>query len=351
MDHFAPSPSVVYSPVGDHASNRDARDATMDTPSNTSAVSVLIAGCGGCGINLARSHVNYPKNTKVSFFDTSNTNLRPGETLFMVTSGSGSGSNRAENARDIESALTQLSDSEIGDADVIIAVFSAGGGSGSVIGPFFIREAHRRGKRVIGVCVVDTRSSVEAKNTLNTLKTLSAVCRNNEIYLPMIILSNDNNGRRDIVNQAAEIMISNTLDILTTDVYEVDRNDRLNWINPTKVVPSSHGMKMVSFDSQWVASDPSVVLGLGSTEMVDSMLILQNNETEEENFTKQPPTRLRKVGIFVKERSPLVGRVTSDISSIDKVIDTVEKRSDQDKANKHQSVDRLDSSDSHDLVI
>lgn len=124
MDLTAPEPTGKDVPV--HVTP-EREKPTFDT-TNPSAVSVTIAGCGGCGINLSRPFKKSDKLANVLYFDTSMTNTRNGESAFIVTNGSGSGSNRAENAHDIERVIPQISDEDIGKADVAIVMFSLSGG-------------------------------------------------------------------------------------------------------------------------------------------------------------------------------------------------------------------------------
>jgi hypothetical protein len=318
-------------------------------------VTVTIAGAGGCGINLARPFLNKDRKdtdpVNVLYFDTSTTNSRYQEKVNVLASGSGSGSNRKEHARDIERVISQMSDEEIGKADVAIVISSLQGGSGSIISPILAREYHRRGMRVIVVAITDTSYSVGANNCLNTLKTFEAICRNNNLYLPAIILSNDAAQSRGPVDRAAFEAIANLLGLLTTPVYEVDRNDRLNWINPTKVVNSEPGLKILSAISHKDTDHGAVLLGFDSQEMVDSLLILQAHGDESTVF-QTPPARLKKTGFYYKDDvKPILGKVTSDVSSIDKIIDYVERMNHQDKSQKHQSNSRLSTSGSDDLIL
>ena len=87
-------------------------DADPQVFENKSAVNVSIIGCGGCGINLARPFLDNPEFGEhlkhVLYFDTSSTNTRYGEKVNIITNGSGSGSNRAENALEIERKIPLL---------------------------------------------------------------------------------------------------------------------------------------------------------------------------------------------------------------------------------------------------
>lgn len=319
------------------------KDASM-TGSTQTVVSVTIAGCGGCGINFAR-HFAQSRNAKTLFFDTSVANLRGTEKANIVTNGSGSGGHRAENAKNIEREIPQLNDEEIGKADVAIVVFSSGGGSGSVLGPLLIREYNRRGQRAIGVVITDTSSAVDAKNTQNTLKTLYAVAKNNDIYLPLIVLSNDNVSTNREVDETGIQLIQNLIDILTVAVFEVDRNDRLNWIDSSKVTGANPGIKILSLKTEKFIQNPKIVFGLESEEMVDSLLILQPSQDQGIRDQTIPMSRLKKVGIYIEPQQRIIGTVSSDVSSIDGVIDLVERMNNNTKAQRHGGLARLDGSE------
>lgn len=345
VDLTAPAPS------GQQPTPQPVQTHEVKVPENTkfSEVSVTLVGCGGCGINLSRPFKDNP-NSSVLFFDTSMTNSRPGEYVNIVTNGSGSGSNRATNAKDIESSIPKLTEEELGNSDVAVVLFSLAGGSGSVIAPLLIREYARRNRRVIGVCIADTSYSVGAKNTLNTLKTLTAVAKNNDLYLPMVILSNDLSTTRGAVDTSAILILEKIIKILSTEVYEVDRNDRLNWINPKTLIGSNAGLKLMTFYQEDSKINDALVMGTNSTEMVDALLVLQNSP-DDEVTTPLPMARLKKTGFFLKERHRLVGKVSSDISAVDSVIDYVEKMINAERAQKHSSLGRLDNTGDDDLVI
>lgn len=314
---------------------------------NNSGVSVTVIGCGGAGLNQARP---FKEKVNTIFFDTSSTNIRAGEKVKILANGSGSGSNRAENAREIEGSVGKLSDSDVGLADASIVMFSLAGGTGSVSGPLMIRELSRRGSRVIGVAIADTSSSTGAKNTNNTLKTLSAIAKNNDIYLPMIIVSNDNAQTRGEVDKTITTLVTALIGILTRPVYEVDRNDRLNWLNPKKVVDTTPGIKLITFDCEGMQINDEIVFGTGSEEMVDSLLVLQN--TPDDILKKPLPlARLKKTGFYVDEFINIVGKVSSDISSVNQIIVQIDKMFDVTKSQKHSTIDRLSVDGDEDLIL
>lgn len=358
MDLNAPTPNenpTKKSNTKTSFSQVEEHDTVVTQSTPKPDVSVTMVGCGGMGMNASRFFRNHTSLNKTLYFDTSMNNSRPGEDVYIIGSGNGSGSLRAENAREIDRQVPQIPDDHLGIADVAIVVFSLSGGTGSTLGPIMIREYAKRGVRPIGVVVADTTSAVGAKNTLNTLKTLTAIAKNNDIYLPLIVLTNDEAPTRQTVNDSAVNLMNALIDTLTKPVFEVDCNDRLNWINPTKVTGSSNGLKIMSFISDKNPVNEKVVLGIKSTEMVDSLLILHSAPDEPmRDNTPIPLARLKKEGFYHEPHHPIIAKVSSDITCINAIIDKVEKMQHQEKAQKHQSVDRLSLSDDNngdDLIL
>lgn len=342
MDITAPEPSSRQVLMGQE--NLKEVESVFE---NNSGVSVTIVGAGGAGINLARC---FKDKVNTLFFDTSSTNIRNGEKVNILANGSGSGSNRAENARELEGAIPRLNDTELGLADVVIVMFSLAGGSGSTAGPLLIREYANRGAKVVGVAIADTSSSIGAKNTNNTLKTLSAISKHNDIYLPMIIGSNDQAQTRGEVDKTIVTLVTALVGILTKPVYEVDRNDRLNWLNPKKVVDTTAGIKMITFDCEGMQVNTKIILGADSTEMVDSLLILQNT-ADDVLKSPLPLARLKKTGFYINEFINIIGKVSSDISSVNLIISQIDKMFDVTKSQKHSTIDRLDVSGDDQLIL
>lgn len=340
MDLTAPAPSGQKSQNTAHTPSPE-ETAVMITKRST--VTVTVAGCGGAGINFARHFTPAEQLEKVLFFDTSLTNTMAGERAWIFSDGSGSGSNRAENALDIERQIPQIKDDELGVNDVAIVMFSLGGGSGSVIGPILLREYAKRHARVIGVVVADTSSAVSAKNSMNTLKTLAAIAKNNNLYLPLLILSNDHANTRREVDEHMVHSVTNIINILTKEVREVDRNDRLNWIDPTKVIRTHPGLKIISVTSDKSKSDSKIIIGANSKEMLDSLLILQTSVDEPIRDTgTNSLSRLKKVGFYDGDSNPrLIGTVSSDISEIDSIIESIERMANAEKSQSHSALDRL----------
>jgi hypothetical protein len=348
VDNLAPepmSPTTNIVPINSAEANPNI--------SNPSVTKVTIAACGGCGMNLGRIFAGERDSVTLLNFDTSTTNGRKGEQIYVFGEGAGSGSLRSENAREIERKITSLSKEEMGgDGDVAVVIYSLAGGSGSVIGPLLTREYARQfNMRVICVVVADSSSATGAKNTLNTLKTLTQISTNMDLYIPLIMLSNDQPGGRSAADREATTILTDLIDLLTTPVYEVDRNDRMNWVNPSKVVNTKPGLKLMHLVSDNSSTDASVVVGVDSDEMVDSLLITQTPDEESLHGVVLPPARLKKVGFYGKPNRAIAGKVTSDIKAIDKIIDQVDRMQQIDKSQRTEQLGRLTANSGGDDLI
>lgn len=340
MDIVAPAPSERPDPVV---------VPIMAAPTKN-GVSVTLVGTGGCGINIVRPIKVLDLPITTLYFDTSMANTRSGESANII-GGGGSGSLRSENARDIEREIPGITDEELALGDVAILVFSSAGGSGSVISPLLAREYKRRGTLVIGLCVIDTSSTAEAKNALGTLKTLNALTTKNDICMPTIFLSNDKTSSRKAVDDAAHSLLLDLIDILTKPVYEIDKQDRLRWIDPTKVASTSPGVKILSFVSARSPAPATVQVGVNSKEMVDSLLIIQASPSDDLGSYQLPQSRLRKTGYGSSENFPIIGKVSSDISELDSIIDAVESKQHADRTQKHKPVERLHDASGDDIIF
>jgi hypothetical protein len=198
---------------------------------------VAVLGCGGGGINTVRRALpGILGRVSYRYLDTSKrANLQVGEDAIIIGPGDGSGGVRGENADAAVKHIASLSDADLGLADINIIVFSASGGSGSVIGPLLIGDiASRRKRLVIAVTISSTQSKMHTKNTLKTLQSLRNIADNASLYLPITIFNN--NAGMQVVDKQAPYKLNRLVDLLTAPTVEIDKNDRLNWINVPKTL-------------------------------------------------------------------------------------------------------------------
>lgn len=218
---------------------------TID-PQNTSP-SVTVFGCGGCGINLVRQSNGYIDiRAKYRFLDTSYSNIREGEEIIKLK-GEGAGLNRKQVVASVNQQLPNLKDEDLILSDINIVVFSLSGGSGSVIGPLLIREIKRRGKLAIALTVASHESETHTKNTLNTLKGLEKDTQDFNIYLPIMIF--DNEISKELVTRTFSYKLERLIDILTLPTVEIDKNDRLNWIDVPKTLGIKSGLRVLQIET------------------------------------------------------------------------------------------------------
>lgn len=324
----------------------------MTEQATKAVATVAILGCGGCGINLARQ-VGKDCGISPIYFDTSDTNIIGDETVNIIGNGLGSGGYRKENARAIEAAMPQYDFDKLIDADVYIVISSAAGGSGSVISPLMSRELLRRRKNVIVALVADETYGVGAENTMGTLKSFTAICDKNDFHLPMVVGRNLIGRKRSYCDDMVTHIVDNLIFMLTEPVMEIDLKDRLHFIDPSKLIKSTPGIKLITALSEQTSLDPEVVVGINSKEVVDSMLVIQKSKDDDLSIElAHHVARNKKVGYMNRSEigRGFVARVTSDISDIDRIIDSIEHMTTTTNNAKHAKIGRLALSDDDDVI-
>lgn len=152
---------------------------------NKQETAVKIFGCGGCGITWADMVSKQAQQVgravpEIIYVDTSKSNLDDKNVVdaktFLLSDVDGSGKVRRDNSEAIMQKVGDLL-MQHQPADLNIVLFSAGGGSGSVFGPLLVRELLLRDKPVVAFVVGTTENAITATNTLNTLKSLDLIAR------------------------------------------------------------------------------------------------------------------------------------------------------------------------------
>lgn len=241
-----------------------------------------IYGTGGAGINLASyfNKTSIEPNcavVKPAYIDTSRSNLRPEfkeEDIFILKNVDGSGKLRKENHEEIANVIKQiLLQIEPGDFNVVI--FSASGGSGSVMGPLIAGELLERGETVVCVVVGSDESSITATNTLNTLKSLEAISKRSGKPLVMYYEHNERNRRRSEIDSQVRLAIS-TLAILSSGRNrEMDSMDIKNWVffnNTTTVAPQLAMLEIFgNIKDASVVKDPIAIASVYKDEEMEHL--------------------------------------------------------------------------------
>ena len=226
------------------------KDAPMNNANtNNSARVVQIYGCGGGGVNLARSYLTETGPAlKVGLVDTSRANIDGlDESQFYLIDGvDGSGKLRSKNVAIIQrSTGTILSRFAPGDLNIVL--YTGSGGSGSVIGPALHAELLKRGQAVISVVICEASDMKSTDNSLKTLKTLSSLSEH--LGQPVIVSLQHMfaaNQRTEADTEAVRVIDDLTLLGRTDIIREMDRTDVENMLHYDAVTPFDPALAILS---------------------------------------------------------------------------------------------------------
>lgn len=198
---------------------------------------IRIYAAGGTGVNVASTYNGGVQSVGTallltSYIDTSLSNMRPSfapEDIFHIEDLDGSGKQRDLNVEAIKKYIKPIL-LQMRPEDLNIVVFSASGGSGSVIGPLLMRELLSRGHQAIAVVAGSEESAKTAENTLNTLKSLVGISKG--LQLPVIAYYDHNTASktRSEVDRSLRHAISSLSYLASKQNRELDSQDLINWM-------------------------------------------------------------------------------------------------------------------------
>lgn len=240
-----------------------------------------VYGCGGAGINITSYFDRDDQSSgpfaiiKPAFIDTSHSNLRGSvseDKTYILPDMDGSGKIRKENHAQISNVIKQVL-LQHKPEDFNVVVFSASGGSGSVIGPLIISELLERDLPVVAVVVGSDEGTITTQNTLNTLKSLEAISHKVDRPVVMHYAHNDRRGRRTDVDQTLHYVIGALSVLASGQIREMDTRDIVNWLmfnKTTSVAPSLAALQ--------VFNDPADVGSIKDPLSVASVLASPDEE-------------------------------------------------------------------------
>ena len=338
-------------------------DNTTDNIINSSIPTVRIFGLGGAGLNTVRAVKNiYADRASFMCFDTSLANTKPGEDTIILAGGSGSGKIRKTNADPIAIAFANMSDEELALGDVNICVFSASGGSGSVSGPLFIAEiASRQDKianRIVALVIIDTDTEINARNSLNTLQSIHNLAEQHNIYLPITIFNNSCKGGKRVVDMTIVNKLNWLVHMLTIPTFEIDRNDRRNFLAGNETVNAPPGMKLlhVAMGTDAEASNEDIeasgeMWAWDDNFIVDSIMNISANGNE---VNRRVKARVAFEGHFTANQTyPVIGVVGGPPSMFDNIMAGIKSTLKQFGAQSHSSTSTFGNGDvgKHGMVL
>jgi hypothetical protein len=236
---------------------------------------VRLYGCGGLGTNIVKAYIDRPPapgfaTPLVSFIDTSRSNLAGitnEDSIYVLDKTAGSGKVRKENHAQISAAVKQILLKQAPE-DFNIVVFSASGGSGSVIGPLLAKELAARGHSVVVLLAGSSESTITAQNTLNTIKSLAAISKQVDTPIVMYYRHNGGDCTRSVVDGQINLAISSLCYLTSRQNDELDTKDVANWLrfNHSTSVPAQLAMLDIFYNPEdvKVIKDPITIASLYS---------------------------------------------------------------------------------------
>lgn len=225
-----------------------------------------IYACGGFGLNIMSQFKTSEAKTEVGMdanvygIDFSSNNI-PKTNCFEVVNGEGgSGKVRAINAEGSREFVNSFMANHKPNKFNIV-VFSAAGGSGSLLGPEIVRYLLERGLPVISVILDDYASDIEEANCTKTYMTLDNYRKRSQRPLVFHDICNNSKDprqsprtRKEVDKEVCDVL--NLLTIMLDDTHgELDYNDISNFLNFSQAVNANPVMTKILLLDQDTAKD------------------------------------------------------------------------------------------------
>lgn len=252
---------------------------------------------GGGGINICGYFANSPKGNsdtadiETVFIDTSRANLPKGvenNQLFLLPDSDGSGMLRTQNLKE----LVKFADPVLAKRPpqgLNVVVFTAMGGTGSVMGSVLVNKMLASGEDVVAVVVGGDDSGISAKNTFDTLKGLENCVKQTGRTLAVAYVHQSHGDKRSDSDIKAQLVIAGLSKISSRRNRELDTMDVSNWLKPEKFHPDLGpvlALMDIHFDREEIDAKETTPL---------AMLSLYRNVDDPK---PQAPIRVSKYGYY-----------------------------------------------------
>jgi hypothetical protein len=191
------------------------------------------------------------------FIDTSKSNLEdnfPKDQIYLVDGLDGSGKKRDSNYDTLSECSKDIL-LKFKPENINVIIHSASGGSGSVIGPIIVSEMLARKESVIVLLVGGTASRIEAKNTLNTLKSYEMISQKRDMPVVTCYKENTLSRPRGHVDSEMTTTIVLLSSIFSEDNKEIDKSDLRNFLTFNVVTSHTSQLALLNFFSQNIELD------------------------------------------------------------------------------------------------
>lgn len=239
-----------------------------------------VYGCGGMGVEFIRNRVLRMINSesatstalaeiKPAMVDTSKANMAGAQESiehYILRGADGSGKKRSTNYAALKDRANEILQAiPAGDYNVII--HSAGGGSGSVLGPILANELLSRDIPVIVFCVGSTGSDIEAENSYNTLVGYEQTAsRIRKTPVPMVYFENDNGKTPAEIDETLSVYLPMLAGVFSGKNHGLDSMDIRNFLFYNRVSDFAPALTQLDLFSGEIT--------LGQDESVLSLLTL-----------------------------------------------------------------------------
>jgi hypothetical protein len=264
-----------------------------------------IIGCGGAGINIARRFMG--KNEEgfaqldAYFVDTSRSNLTKdvaSDRVYLFEGLDGSGKLRVANYDTIAERSKEMLQA-IKPQGLVVLVHSAGGGSGSVIGPVIASELLKKEVMLVVACVGSSDSRIEAENTIKTLKSYAVMAERHKTPVNMIYAENSAELKRGAVDKTLETNIVLLSLFFSGENREIDTSDLRNFLNYTKVTSYPAALAHLDFFSESISlgRDQSIISAVTLTDDATSSSLSYPIEYQAVGFLPEKVKNISQLGL------------------------------------------------------
>ena len=177
---------------------------------------------------------------------------------------------------------------------------------------------------LISSCLHTRHGIFSAETRLaQTIKTLESITSTNNIYLPIMIFNNKVG--KDLVDRSLPYKIERLVDLLTLPTAELDKNDRLNWINVPKTMGFTGGLRLLHVDAGSTKDESSLSAELWpgfEGYIFDSIVSIRSQQAR---HRISPQTRVAYEGIFTTvQLSPMLGVIGNPPKAFEKLMSEIQ---------------------------
>lgn len=259
---------------------------------------------GGASANIGKHFVKYrnkkdPGFSELStyFIDASRSNLDehiPDEVIYLVDGLDGSGKRRDSNYAVLaERSKEILHRFKPGDLNIVL--HSAGGGTGSTLGPILVSELLDRKEPVVVITIGSTGSRIETDNTIKTLKSYEMISRKRELPINVHYRENTGSLGRGVVDNEVQLAVVILTAIFSGENKELDSSDLKNFLNYTRVTSYTPKLSLLDFFSEHI--------DVGKGQSVVALVTLTDDQTASDATV---PVEYQAVGYLSENTKKLV---------------------------------------------